>query len=178
MVASLLRPGKFAGRRAVDVADRTSTAVVYGYDTNVRRISNPHPRSMDTVTLTTLLEDFTATGNILFRDAELDRSGAHCGRTMTCLYSNTTGSNSCITLGHSVHCSTPLSGTPLEYHEAQHVADVETLGAAVFYPAYGTEFVARFSTCLCNSYSDLSFERRAEEVESTRYVDPSWRGYD
>ncbi|UYM05884.1 hypothetical protein [Solicola gregarius] len=156
------------GGAGEEVWDRGSTLAVYGWDTSVRRVTNPGQTLWDIATGTALTEDLSAVEGIVGEDGELYREGPYCGDDAACLtgVSVPDGADA-ITTGHTIRVSE--EGDPpddLVAHEMQHVYDIEDVGAAGFYGSYLTDYLTRRAMGESHSeaYEHIMWEQRAYDV--------------
>lgn len=162
-----------------EVWDRGSTLAVYGWDTTVRRVTNPGQTVWDIATGTALTEDLSAAEGILVEDGELVRDGEYCGDDAACLTGvSVPGGADAITTGHTVRFSDEdAPQDDLVAHEMQHVLDIEDVGAVGFYGSYLTEYLTRRAAGQPHdeAYENISWERRAYDVQDD-YPDRKPRG--
>ena len=150
------------------VGDKLATIAVYERDALNRRLRNPFQSFWDDVTLTTAIEQAAALEAILVDDAEIYRDGPYCGPEVECLTgADTLGGRDATTFGHTQRYQETRPPTEkLIAHETQHSYDIENIGGVGFYGLYGFEWYMRSGICDCNAYEQLSWEKRANIVQS------------
>ena len=143
---------------AADVWDRASTYGQYLYESGTRMAGDPLQTMWDVSTGTVLVEQVAAAEAILVEDGELyaDDDG-RCGEEAECI----TGARplpgaAATTFGHTVVIEDDDPSDRLVRHEMQHVDDIETVGAGVFY----TTYVADFAVNMAGQADDV-YRRRA-----------------
>ncbi|MET0578623.1 MAG: hypothetical protein ABW122_08185, partial [Ilumatobacteraceae bacterium] len=166
---------------ATDVWDRVSTYGQYLYESGTRMATNPLQTAWDVATGTVLVEQWAAAEAILFEDGELytDDDGL-CGAEAECI----TGARSlpgaaATTFGHTIAFEEDDPSDRLVRHEMQHVDDIETVGASIFYSTYGADFAVNLAgeaddviidgesldDAREDAYHDIVWERRADAAE-------------
>ncbi|MET0327056.1 MAG: hypothetical protein ABW219_17705 [Ilumatobacteraceae bacterium] len=127
---------------ADDVWDRASTYGQYLYESGTRMAGNPLQTMWDISSGTVFLEQLAAAEAILLEDGELytDDDGL-CGAEAECITgARPLPSSAATTFGHSIVFEEDDPSDRLVRHEMQHVDDIETFGAALFYTTYGANF--------------------------------------
>ena len=165
---------------AVDVWDRASTYGQYLSESGTRMASDPLQTMWDVSTGTVLVEQVMAAEAILVEDGELYADDDdRCGEEAECI----TGARplpgaAATTFGHTVVIADDDPSDRLIRHELQHVDDIETVGAGVFYTTYVADFAVNMagqaddvidgkplSEAREDAYHDIVWEQRAEAAE-------------
>ena len=157
---------------AADVWDRASTYGQYLYESGRRMTSDPLATMWDATTGTVLVEQVAAAAAILVEDGELYRDhDGRCGERAECI----TGARplpgaAATTFGHTVVIADDDPSDRLVRHELQHVDDIETVGAGVFY----TTYVAAFAVGVAGRADDVIEGTPLDEVREDAYHDIFW----
>lgn len=168
-----------------EVWDRGSTMAVYGWDTAVRRVTNPAQTAWDFLSSPVvpgsalLAEDLVAAEGILGEDGELYREGPYAGDAAYITGVSVPPGSDAITLGHTVRIGP--DGTPdpgLIEHETQHVFDLEDVGTGPFYTSYLAEYAANLlnGDSQQEAYRNISWEDRAYAVGNDPNAKPEGIG--
>jgi len=166
---------------AADVWDRASTYGQYLSQSGTRMADHPLQTVWDTASGTLLVEQWAAAEAILIEDGELytDDDG-RCGAEAECI----TGARplpgaAATTFGHTVVFAEDDPSDRLVRHEMQHVEDIETVGASVFYTTYAANAAVNLAQeaddviidgepldeAHDDAYHDIIWEQRAEAAE-------------
>lgn len=159
--------GDFATGATEEVWDRGSTLAEYGWDTTVRRATNPLQTAFDFVTLTAPAEDIAAVEGIVVEDGELYHGGPYDGEGAYLTGVSVPPGSDAITIGHTVRIGDEATPDPsLIEHETQHVYDIEDIGGLGFYGDYLAQYLGNLidGDSQDEAYRNISWERRAYDV--------------